>query len=295
MPACLNCGAPLDGRFCGQCGQRVLPPRPTLRELTGDAIAELVGWDGKVAATLRLLFSSPGELPRAFLDGRRARYISPLRLYLACSVLFFLVDAGAPTPDVQAELGFSAGVSVDARTDEVSPADAALTKAFGQGIASLTAEERAVLDAEIDTQPSWMRPLSRRLAEDPQGVERRINELLPRAFFVLIPGLALALAIFFRRRHFPEHLYVALHVQTVFFLAMTLATVVQYYSGAAAVLATAAAIAALTASMYAVAALRCVYGGGWAVTTLKAVGVAVIYGVLYSTATAAVLVWATRA
>jgi len=43
---CLNCGAQLSGRFCASCGQRAIPPRPTVRELAGDAWNELVGWDG---------------------------------------------------------------------------------------------------------------------------------------------------------------------------------------------------------------------------------------------------------
>ena len=44
--ACLNCGSALVGPFCAECGQRAVPPYPTLRELVGDAFAELSGWDG---------------------------------------------------------------------------------------------------------------------------------------------------------------------------------------------------------------------------------------------------------
>ena len=38
--SCLNCGASLVGPFCSDCGQRAVPPSPTLNELAGDAIAE---------------------------------------------------------------------------------------------------------------------------------------------------------------------------------------------------------------------------------------------------------------
>ena len=51
--ACLNCGATLNGPFCAACGQRVVPPHPTAKELVGDAYDELVGWDGKFARTIR--------------------------------------------------------------------------------------------------------------------------------------------------------------------------------------------------------------------------------------------------
>ena len=94
---CLNCGASLSGSFCSECGQRAAPPHPSLRELGGEAFAELSGWDGKVAETVRALLRKPGKLTIEFLEGRRARYLSPLRLYLMCSVIYFLIAASAPT------------------------------------------------------------------------------------------------------------------------------------------------------------------------------------------------------
>jgi hypothetical protein len=42
-PACLNCGAPLAGPFCAECGQRDVPPYPSVRELVVDAFWELSG------------------------------------------------------------------------------------------------------------------------------------------------------------------------------------------------------------------------------------------------------------
>jgi hypothetical protein len=90
---CENCGAVLGGPFCAQCGQRAIPPHPTVRELAGDAWNELVGWDGKFLRTVRLLVLRPGELTRSAIEGRRARFITPVRLYLICSVLYFVVSA----------------------------------------------------------------------------------------------------------------------------------------------------------------------------------------------------------
>src|SRR3954454_20659390 len=94
---CLNCGSSLTGPFCAECGQRAVPPHPTLRELGGEAFAELSGWDGKVAGTIRALIRKPGKLTVEFLEGRRARFVSPLRLYLTCSVMYFLAAASAPS------------------------------------------------------------------------------------------------------------------------------------------------------------------------------------------------------
>src|ERR1700716_3678612 len=90
-PVCLNCGAQIGGQFCGSCGQRDIPPYPSVRELAIDAALEFSGWDGRLASTLRALVLRPGLLTREFLEGRRARYISPLPLYLMASLSYFVL------------------------------------------------------------------------------------------------------------------------------------------------------------------------------------------------------------
>ena len=119
--ACLNCGTPLSGAFCAACGQRDVPAYPTVRELAKDAFSELSGWDGRFAVTLRRLIGRPGMLTREFLEGRRARYVSPLRLYLVASVAYFVVasaapDVDPPSRDVIADRGLDVRVNTGAAT-----------------------------------------------------------------------------------------------------------------------------------------------------------------------------------
>jgi hypothetical protein len=45
---------------------------------------------------VRLLLTRPGFLSREHFEGRRAPYISPIRLYLVFSLLFFAISAAAP-------------------------------------------------------------------------------------------------------------------------------------------------------------------------------------------------------
>lgn len=88
--SCVSCGAPLVGRYCSQCGEKVLSPsdldwrRYFLHELP----EALVHADGKLARTLATLFARPGELARAFVSGRRNVYIGPLKLYCAVFILY---------------------------------------------------------------------------------------------------------------------------------------------------------------------------------------------------------------
>jgi hypothetical protein len=94
--ACANCGAPLRGRFCHDCGQRVRSLHVRLREVLRESLEEAFDLDGRIAHTVRLLVTRPGLLTRELLAGRRARYVSPLRLYLTFSVLFFALAAVVP-------------------------------------------------------------------------------------------------------------------------------------------------------------------------------------------------------
>ena len=54
-------------------------------------IQEAFELDGRIARSLKLLFAKPGQLSVEFSNNRRADFISPIRLYLFTSILFFAV------------------------------------------------------------------------------------------------------------------------------------------------------------------------------------------------------------
>ena len=289
MATCLNCGLDLTGRFCAACGQRNVPPRPTLRELIGDAYGELVGWDGKLVRTVVLLVRSPGALARAILDGHRVSYISPVRLYLACSLLYFLVSAAVPDPNV--ERSFDVGVGVDAPASaQPSPDDAAMSAAMSRGLASLDAQQQALVRQNIARQPAFMRPLLTAMVTDPDGLRRRAAETMPRVLFALVPALACVLALFYRGRTFPEHLYFAVLFQSFVFLILALESVTAFV-GTLVALAVGQFVQAIVIAWYGVVAQRRVYGGTWPMAVLKGLGVGAVYFVLWSAAVLGVTIW----
>jgi hypothetical protein len=91
MPECLNCGAHLRGQYCGNCGQRGSSRLISLWELVRDAFGDLFELDSRLWQTLVPLIIRPGRLTHDYLQGRRARYMPPFRMYLVLSLLFFLV------------------------------------------------------------------------------------------------------------------------------------------------------------------------------------------------------------
>jgi hypothetical protein len=94
---CLNCGAALAGPFCSQCGQNAHPHRK-LTHVFEEFLHGLLHFDTKAWRTLPMVAFRPGTLTRNYVYGKRARYISPLALFLFCIFLMFFVFAFALPP-----------------------------------------------------------------------------------------------------------------------------------------------------------------------------------------------------
>ncbi len=89
--SCLNCGAPLGGQYCEQCGQRATSRFISLWGLLRDAFGDLFELDSRLWRTVVPLLIRPGLLTKEYLQGRRARYMPPFRMYLVLSLVFFIV------------------------------------------------------------------------------------------------------------------------------------------------------------------------------------------------------------
>lgn len=87
---CLNCGMFLSGPYCNQCGQRGHVHRSTMG-FVHDILHGVLHFEGKLWHTLPLLFWRPGELTRRYISGERARFFSPLALFLFAVFLTFAV------------------------------------------------------------------------------------------------------------------------------------------------------------------------------------------------------------
>lgn len=133
---CLNCGAPLIGAHCHGCGQKAQVHR-TLRSYGHDLLHGVFHFEGKVWRTLPMLAFRPGELTRRYVHGERAKFVSPLALFLFAVFLMFAVVGGlagemhAPDP---------AGLRVALKNKPLTELD--------RGIAQEKARRKAI-DAEI--------------------------------------------------------------------------------------------------------------------------------------------------
>ncbi len=87
---CLNCGTALTGNHCHSCGQKANVHR-TLRAFGHDFVHSVLHFDGKIWRTLPMLAWKPGELTRRYIHGERAKFVSPLALFLFSVFLTFAV------------------------------------------------------------------------------------------------------------------------------------------------------------------------------------------------------------
>jgi hypothetical protein len=99
---CLNCGTKLIGAHCHACGQRA-QVRRTLSAIIQDIIHGVLHLDGKFWRTLPLLTFKPGVITRRYIDGERAKFISPMAMFLFSIFLMFAIfqalGISAPTSD----------------------------------------------------------------------------------------------------------------------------------------------------------------------------------------------------
>ena len=84
---CANCGTPLVGPFCANCGQHVADFHRSVWRFIADFFDNAICWDNKLFRTLGPLFRQPGFLTHEFMVGRRVRYVHPLRLFLFTSAV----------------------------------------------------------------------------------------------------------------------------------------------------------------------------------------------------------------
>jgi hypothetical protein len=185
----------------------VIDPDPTLRELVHELAEQFLQWDGRLGTTFRLLVTQPGALTTEYVAGRRMRYLSPLRLYLTCSVLFFFLAAVVPeSPTVEtrgrAVPGGSMKISENDSTEISAAIDTLATRARWMG---------GVWSARV-------REAMRRRGE----VSSAATGYIPRLMFVLVPLFAALIGLVYRSRarRYPQHLAFAFHVHALLYLAL---------------------------------------------------------------------------
>lgn len=143
---CLNCGARLVGDYCQSCGQSAHIHR-SMGAFFHDLLHGVLHFEGKTWRTLPLLAWRPGELTRRYIHGERARFVSPMALFLfAVFLLFGIASFAGGEPDLS-------GAGTDIKRNMVGEVQSLNTKiaALESEIASdkLDREEMATTRSDL--------------------------------------------------------------------------------------------------------------------------------------------------
>ena len=238
---CHNCGIKLTGPFCAACGQKDVPLTVRLHDFSHELTHEMLHVDGRLFQSVRRLLLSPGFLTREYIEGHRARWISPIRLYLIFSVAFFALSTMT---------GVRAGVSTGGQPRS------GFHFSFGRG--AQTAAASATNDAEGEVAAKKLGFENMAAMQD--AVDHAILSWIPRVMFVLLPLFAWLVAVAYRRvdGNYLHHLIFAVHVHAAWFAAGTVAKVVELAAPLAGL--ALLKLVPVIGVVYAVLAFRRVYG-----------------------------------
>ena len=161
---CLNCGTRLLGEHCHACGQSSHVHR-SLGGIGHEIAHGVFHFEGKIWRTLPLLILHPGALTRRYVNGERARFVSPLALFLFTVFLMFATIGavgGEMTKDFIQDK--RAGKTSD-YAHEAAKANAALNKVEAQKAAAVKAGANYSGESitALDQQASALRTTARAL------------------------------------------------------------------------------------------------------------------------------------
>ena len=235
---CPNCESDLSGEYCNNCGQKKIDRQEfAVKHFTRQALNEITDLESnKIFKTLVALLFRPGVLAAEYLAGRKGKYVSPIRLYLTFSAIYFLFAWGALS-DIR-----GGGSARAAR----SPVTIAM------------ARERGV-DPQVLADRVYQK------AEKYAGTIRFMS--------VLISGLFLSLLYYSMKRFYVEHLIFSLYYYSFDFCFKSIFALLFIVSAAlgARVPTSVLNLFYPVALIYLAFALHVVYKQTWPRTALKAV------------------------
>ena len=274
---CANCQAPLSGPFCSACGQRHEPHIHSLGEFLHEATESLTHADSRVWHTMWPLLTKPGFLTREFLEGRRARFLPPFRLYLVLSVVFFLIAASSGHNDTILDLEKSANGAKIGNVNIVTmaPKDDKETRA----------QRADRICADSSYSGPWSKQLGPRIKQGCRNIaidngraaSQAMYHNIPRALFVLLPLLGLVMSAMYWRRYYVEHLLFFVHNHAFTFLLFTLYLLTIHLFSNAWVFGILTTALVFTVPWYTYRAMLRVYGQGRWVTRAKFFVLAMAY------------------
>jgi hypothetical protein len=215
--ACLNCGAELIGPHCHRCGQPAHVHR-SLAAFWHDLAHGVLHFEGKIWRTLPLLAWRPGDLTRRYIEGQRARFVSPIALFLFSVFLMFGVIhaiGGGPNFDGDTRTGLTPEMK-RAEMEQVlrrTEADRAKAAAAGlpTGAQDLTihvlrnriGDKPGIVDIKTDASLGWFDTAYKKAKQNPELLLYKLQSNAYKFSWALIPiSVPFLWLLFLHRRRY---------------------------------------------------------------------------------------------
>lgn len=295
---CLNCGTALAQSYCSNCGQKDQTVKRPLTKMLREFFHTVFELDGRAYRTLFFLFTKPGFLTKEYIEGRRASYTPPLRMFLVLSILlFFVISVNTFIETLDSSLSEQAEESSDLFMDDIPEELAAEFENEDEGgIEEITSaiENFQLPFLEEETNANLVRFIASQVEtnyeenrDDPEGFFYGSLDYITVFMLLMMPLLAAILKImyFFSKRYYVEHMILTLHNHTFLILAMLLTVLLgKLPDEGVPVLPTVAGLAtfALTLWMiiYPFLSLKAYFDDGYLLTALKFTLASFVYSVL---------------
>ena len=210
---CPNCEKKYNSDFayCPHCGQKNTEPDLKFRHVFQDFLAGMFNVDSKFFQTFKLLLLSPGKLSKEYLSGKRTKYMTPVRIYLIVSFLYFGLLSLLPSGIIVNNMG--EGSTAHGISFELSDTDSTVLK---KTTPDTLKEKRNIADLEKE--------LKEKIGKiNTTYGKKAFSELLRKyisiGMFFLIPLTALIFYLmFYKGTYYIQHLVFVLHLQSVMFI-----------------------------------------------------------------------------
>lgn len=108
---CKNCGETLKGKYCFECGEKVVETNDfSLKTMLGEVVDGIFNIDSKVYQTFLNLLFKPGKLTSKYIEGIRKPFMKPIQVFLITNILFFLLLTQADILRIPAKYYFNDGI-----------------------------------------------------------------------------------------------------------------------------------------------------------------------------------------
>lgn len=137
MTSCKNCGAPISGKYCSACGQKVYTEKDkSVKHLLEEGLHFITHFEGTFFTTLKAVLRHPGRITADYADGIRKKYFKPLSFYLLIVVIYLVFPvARGLNMDMKYYKGLpfvgrTVAAQIDAKTQQRGTTEEALGEHF---------------------------------------------------------------------------------------------------------------------------------------------------------------------